>query len=255
MKNLTIDINGTCNIACEFCYQDLDGNELSKEDVLEIVRSKPDFDIVEIGGGEPLLHRELADIIRNIVSDGKKVHVSTNATFIPQSLLDLEESVRSNVIMQVSLHACSAERYKAVTGKDFFDSVISNARILKSLYTTVLNAVIYQKNFDQVREILKIGCGLGIPTRVSLVFPVGRGKSVERLLPEQVDRLRGVLLVEKIMHPGMVDSPLLHEINCPALSEAYGLERKGVCPLHVGRKDYVDPRGKRLGCEFYHRGN
>ncbi len=255
MSNLTVDINGVCNIGCEFCYQDLDGSVLSEDQVLEIVRSKPDFGIVEIGGGEPLLHKDLAGIIRNIVSDGKKVHVSTNATFIPQSLIDLEKSVRNNVTMQVSLHACNRERYKVVTGKDFFDAVINNARTLKNYYNTVLNAVIYQKNLDQVKGILKIGYDLGIPTRISLVFPVGRGKSVERLTREQVDRLRGVLLVEKIMHPGMVDSPLLHEINCPALSEAYGLERKGLCPLQVGQKDYVDPRGKRLGCEFYHRGN
>ena len=35
----TIDINGYCNLRCAFCYQDLDGSELSPERVLAIAEA------------------------------------------------------------------------------------------------------------------------------------------------------------------------------------------------------------------------
>jgi len=250
VDNLTIDINGKCNIGCKFCYQNLDGSLLSKKEVLKIVDQNASSEIIEIGGGEPFLHKELSDIVEGIVARGKRVHISTNATFIPQNILEMEEDVRRNVIMQVSLHASDRERYIAITGKDFFDKVIENAKRLRDLYTTVLSAAIYKENFDQVETILQIGYKLGIPTRINLVMPVGNGRNVELLSPQEVNLLTGILLVEKIAHPSLVESPLLHQLNCPALCKAYGLKKTGTCPLEVGLKEYVSPRGEQLGCEF-----
>lgn len=251
MNTLTIDINGTCNLACNFCYQDLDGSELTKEQILEIVSRNSKFKTLELGGGEPFLHQELADIVKIVVNDNRKVHISTNATFLPEAIIDLEEKIRNNVTMQVSLHAADREMYQMITSNDLFSRVVANARALKQLYGTVLNAVIYQSNLHQVRDILALGYALAIPTRVIPVMPVGKGQDVALLTPQQIDSLKGILLVEKITHPGMVESPLLHENNCLALSQAYGLEKNGLCPLEAGMKQYHDPRGRSLGCEFY----
>lgn len=252
MKTLTIDVNGACNLECEFCYQELDGSQLSREEILKIVKEKPDFGIVEIGGGEPSLHPGLADIIEGIVNEGRKVHVSTNGVIIPEKLLSLDKGTRSRVALQVSLPAGRRETYKEITGKDFFDAAVSNAGILREHYDAVLSTAVYQKNYQEIEDILQISYDLGIPARINLVFPVGKGKDVSLLANEQIDRLKGLLLVEKINNK-MVDSPLIHGINCPALSRAYGFQSTEGCPLTHGTKEYVNPRGAALGCEFYHK--
>ena len=245
-----MDINGICNIGCEFCYQDLDGSKLTKEEVLVIVKTKPDFGVVEIGGGEPMLHPELTDIVQGIVKEGRRAHISTNATVIQQRFLELDSDTKKSVGIQVSLHAADKTRYQEITGKDCFDAVVRNAQILRDNYNTGFNVVVYQRNLDQIGAILQIGYSLSMPVRVNLVFPVRKGNDVDRLKSEQINALRGLLLVEKIGHPGMVESPLLHEINCPALMQAYGLQGSEACPLSVGRKEYYDPKGQTNGCEF-----
>ena len=66
MNNLTIDINGTCNEQCRFCYQDLDGSVLSEEVILRAVDEAKSLGVVEIGGGEPFLDKRIVQLIKNI---------------------------------------------------------------------------------------------------------------------------------------------------------------------------------------------
>ena len=140
------------------------------------------------------------------------------------------------------------------TCDNFFDAVLKNAQTLKDHYRTVLNAVIYQRNLGQVNDLLQISYGLDIPMRITPALPVGKGKDVKLLTAEQVDRLKGLLLVEKIQHPEIIDSPLVHEINCPVLAEAYALEHAGVCPAVAGKKQYYNSQGRASGCEFQVKG-
>src|SRR3989344_1534958 len=253
MNNLTIDVNAACNIGCEFCYQDLDGSELSLDEVINHVESglkTSKFDVVEIGGGEPFMYKSLLKLLTSLTDLGKRSHVSTNATFIPRGLLELEDRVRENTIIQVSLHASNPELYREVTKRNLFNNVISNIRKIKEKYETLISSAIYSKNFDDVSNILKLAYELDLPIRINLVIPEGKGKDVKLLVKEQIAKLRNTLLLEKIKHPGKVDSPLLHENTCYALRDAYGIEKQGLCPIDIASKLYIDPRGKKFACEF-----
>lgn len=248
MRTATIDINGYCNIDCSFCYQDLDGSELSADDVLGRIEDSQ-ADTVEIGGGEPLLHKGLFGILRGIAGAGRRAHISTNATFIPKGMLDLEETVRDATTIQVSLHAGNPELYQKITGSDFFDRVIENTARFKERYTTLMTAAIYQENVDNVPQILDVAERLGVPLRVNLVMPVGKGAEVELIGPGQVQELRTYLFTQRFRGRD-VASPLLQFNNCTALEQGYGIGKKGPCPLDCGMKTYTSPRGETRGCEF-----
>jgi MoaA/NifB/PqqE/SkfB family radical SAM enzyme len=249
MKNLTIDINGTCNERCRFCYQTLDGFILLEEEVMRLVNDS-DTDVVEIGGGEPFLDKRIVGIIRGIRAQDKRVHVSTNATVIPQGLLDLEQRAKNGTQIQVSLHASNTVLYEQITGKNLFDDAVRNIRTLKPHFSMLMTSAIYEDNLSDVPQLVNLAEELGLPLRVNLVFPIGNGRNVNRLTPQQVNQLRGYLLQQKIIKGDKVDSPLIHANNCYALSEAYGLERQGICPFDCG-KVYVTPKGEKSGCEFY----
>ena len=111
LDSLTIDINAYCNLRCTFCYQDLNGAHMTKSAILAIVEQHPDAPSVEIGGGEPLMHREIIPLMKDISARGKRIHIATNATYLPQGMLTLEDEVREMTTMQVSLHAANPELF------------------------------------------------------------------------------------------------------------------------------------------------
>lgn len=245
---LTLDINSYCNLRCEFCYQELDGSKLGEEEIFRAI-DEDGVSLVEIGGGEPFLDKRVVDIIDSIRRRGKEVHVSTNGTVIPPAFLDLE-SRAGEIGVQVSLHASNPRLYEQVTGRDFFGKVIKNVQLLRQHFPVNLSSTVYQTNFEDVPNLVELAEDLSLPLRVNLVFPVGKGKNVSLLDRRQVDQLKGYLLGERVRRREAIDSPLIHENNCYALAEAYGVERKGICPLDCG-KVYVSPNGKVGRCEFY----
>src|SRR5947199_915768 len=79
-----------CNLACAGCgkidYPDQILNQrLSVADCLEAVDSCG-APVVSIAGGEPLLHKELPDVVRGIIARRKFVYLCTNALLMEKKL-------------------------------------------------------------------------------------------------------------------------------------------------------------------------
>ncbi len=248
--SLTIDINGYCNLDCDFCYQDLDGSTLPKDKLMRVVDENSHLDVVELGGGEPFLDVRINDLVKTLREKGKLIHISTNGSRIPPGFLELDDAVREGTQVQVSLHASNPELYRQITGKDLFHRVVENIGRLKERYTTVVSTAVYQKNVVDVPHIVELVYRMGVPLRVNPVFPEGKGKEVELLTPQQIGQLTGYLLAQHLAKRRMVDSPLIHPNVCGALEQSYGLPKRGPCPIEAGTKLYISPRGERFNCEF-----
>ncbi len=250
MKKLTIDINAYCNEKCRFCYQSLDGTVLPEERILEIIDENPDAKTIGIGGGEPFLDKRIIEFIRHIHDRERNVHISTNATIIPENLLALEEKARKRTQIQVSLHASNPALYEQITGRSLFDRVIGNIKTLKDYFPTLITSAIYEDNFNDVQNIVNLAERLDLPLRINLVFPEGKGKYVGRLNQKQIDQLRGYLLGQRVLKGNKIESSLIHKNNCIAIGKSYGIKKESKCPLDYG-KTYVSPNGSVSGCEFY----
>ncbi|HML14427.1 MAG TPA: adenosyl-hopene transferase HpnH, partial [Xanthobacteraceae bacterium] len=79
-----------CNLACAGCgkidYPDKILNQrLSVDECLEAVDSCG-APVVSIAGGEPLLHRELPQVVNGIIARGKFVYLCTNALLMEKKL-------------------------------------------------------------------------------------------------------------------------------------------------------------------------
>ena len=251
MTILNININAFCNEECEFCSQTLDRSILPEEDILRLVDASPDAQSIQISGGEPFMDKRLVLLLVTLRERGRNVHVVTNATVLPKGLLDLEERIRRGIQIQASLHASTRELYHKITGRDKFSRVLTNIRRLKPAYTTLISTVAYQANREDIPHIVDLAIDkLHVPIRINLVFPIGKGKDVERLTFAQVDRLRGYLLAQHLQRPGMVESPLIHPNICAAITSAYSIPKVGSCPVDCAAKTYVSPRGEISSCEF-----
>lgn len=156
---LGIDVANGCNFRCAFCYHSIDPiylkkmgfkTELMKMDtfrnIVEQIKGFPDrLKSITFGGiGEPLLHKQLSDMIRMVKRTNKTDRVSlvTNGSRLESELsLALVDAGLDEMI--VSVEALSSERYYKITKKKIdFENYVKNIRYL---YEHKKNCMIYVK--------------------------------------------------------------------------------------------------------------
>jgi radical SAM protein with 4Fe4S-binding SPASM domain len=129
---MEISPSGACNHRCTFCALDyLDyrpsflKTDLLKERLTEL--GKLGLKSVMMGGeGEPLLHRDLADIILHTKSCGIDVAITTNGVLLTSDFA--EKTVNSISWIKASINAGTPETYGAIhrTRPDDFHRVLQN---------------------------------------------------------------------------------------------------------------------------------
>lgn len=106
---------GTCNMTCNFC----DGAPKSmkgenSEDVITTIQKLVDvgLDTLVISGGEPLLRKDIVDIIRFSHSKGLEVYLSTNGLLLPPVYSLIKDYI---VCIGLPLDGSSREMHKLMT--------------------------------------------------------------------------------------------------------------------------------------------
>ena len=100
---------GGCNFRCPFCHnaslvlpEALQAADGGTEAVLSFLKKRQGLlDGVAVTGGEPLLHADMADFLREVKALGYRVKLDTNGTF-PDRLISLvEERLVDRVAMDI----------------------------------------------------------------------------------------------------------------------------------------------------------
>lgn len=202
---VVVDITNNCNLNCINCLRNSSEEEkglLSKSKmdklIADISEAKP-F-IVNISGGEPLLHiEEVKYFVKNIRKYVSKVVIYTNGTLITQAnLLSLIEAGVTS--FRVSVDSASPDIHNKLRGKDnAFEATIESLRLLKNnnIFTDIL-AVINKLNVNEIDEIRELAYQCADSITFIPVAPLGRGKHSELLL----DTDEMVLFFQKISLSG-----------------------------------------------------
>lgn len=249
MKKVQYDITTECNLDCDICYMALESTELVPEFIRADIQTHSPSTLITIGGGEPFLHNKLEEIITGILDHGNPIHLSTNATLIPNWFYQIEEEKRKKIIVQASLLAATRQKYSEICGQDYLDIAIRNISKLKNYYRTFIHSPIYRKNLGEVSNLIRLSQSLDIPLHLDLVIPIGRAKNVSLLNENDIQNLRDLLFPYNAL--GIVSTGILNsECICPILSKYYPFrlssERK--CP--ADNRLYIDPAGKIKNCVF-----
>jgi radical SAM protein with 4Fe4S-binding SPASM domain len=134
---LYLEVTNACNLTCKTCpltYGRVESPALLTFDkVRSLVSQFPSATRIVLHGiGEPLLNKELPQIIRYLKAAGKYVLFNSNATLLnaawQQALIDsqLDE-------YRVSLDATTPESYAKVRGKPMFPLILKNLRRFTAL--------------------------------------------------------------------------------------------------------------------------
>lgn len=153
-----------CNFRCPYCHNPELISSRSETvpkvpDLLEFLKTrKGKLDGVVITGGEPTIHKDLPDFIKQIKDMGYCVKLDTNGTN-PQML---ENLIENNLIDYVAMDIkAPIEKYeRVVCSKVNTDNILKSIQILKKseidyeFRTTVVKSQLLPEDFEKIGEMI-----------------------------------------------------------------------------------------------------
>lgn len=198
-----------CNLRCTHCYQ-TGGKiaELSLFEIKEVLGEITDMldswsdayqlefsQSLNVTGGEPLLRKDLFEILHEMRSADFAVYLLTNGTLIDKEkanhLADL--GVKG---VQVSIEG-SEDIHDSIRGTgSFAASCLGVKHLLNAGLRVTLNATLSEINGDKFREMVQIANSLGVQRLgFSRLVPSGRGLD---LVDQMIDRQKIKKIYESI---------------------------------------------------------
>ena len=189
-KMLLLHITNKCNMLCRHCVYDSGIRKLDEMSLKTIVRIIKEYSEITFGsgiigliGGEPLVRKEIFQIIEEINKTQLLVRVTTNGNFSEKYLMKLLKYKIDRVTL--SLGGVIPQTHDwLVNKKDHFYKVIDNIKLFKSkgIFTAV-NIVLHKNNIFQVVPLLELFISLNIDNASFLFFtPIGRGKNISEMV-------------------------------------------------------------------------
>ncbi|MBN1600713.1 MAG: radical SAM protein [Chitinispirillaceae bacterium] len=178
------NVTRRCNLKCMHCYSESENleydGELNKEESLRFLDSLADFKVpvVLFSGGEPLIRKDVFELISHARSKGMRAVVSTNGTLITQDVaLRLKDAGLSYV--GVSLDGLR-DRHDYFRGlKGAFDRSIEGIRACTKAGVKVgLRFTITRDNVEDIPGVFKLLENEEVP-RICFYHLVYTGRAAE----------------------------------------------------------------------------
>jgi cyclic pyranopterin phosphate synthase len=126
IDTLRMSLTQRCPYSCFFCHHEGEndkGKEMGLADIEQIVKHASTHGIhkVKLTGGEPLLRKDILDIIKKISPLVTDLSMTTNGLFLEDMALSLKQAGLSRV--NVSIHSLDPEIYYQITGSKDLEKV------------------------------------------------------------------------------------------------------------------------------------
>ena len=183
-KKLRISVTDRCNFACLFCMPEKDKiSWIPKEEILEFgeieritrVLASLGIEKVRITGGEPLLRRDLEQLVRELalIKGVRSIDMTTNGWYLEQKAEALRKAGLRGVT--VSLHSLHADRFAKISGNDALPRVLRGIdRALDAgLRPVKINSVaIRGYNDDEIMDLVEYARERSISIRFIEFMPL-----------------------------------------------------------------------------------
>jgi radical SAM protein with 4Fe4S-binding SPASM domain len=196
-----------CNLACEHCYLDAGGSPLVRTEnfadrselgtdecfrvIDEIAAFAPEC-LTILTGGEPLLRRDILEIVRRAAERGLWVVVGTNGVRITENVARrlAEAGARGLSLSLDALDADRHDRFRRVRGA--WQNTVEGAEILnRTGLPFIVQTTAGSHNLGELEAIADFAHGRLAAKVWNLYFlvPTGRGQFVSDISPAQYDEV------------------------------------------------------------------
>ncbi len=184
LSSAAITVTGSCTLVCKHCYSDSSPRVTDQFTFEELKRILSDVKLngiehVFLGGGEPLLHPRLSDVVALAKGKQLNVAVSTNGQLITYEILARLLDAGLTHDLSVSLDGPTAKINDYARGKGSFAKTLQGMYILNRFGKIVwgLNQVVYRQNLGFSGQTADLAKRLGASYFNLIRFtPFGRGR-------------------------------------------------------------------------------
>ena len=208
LNDLFLEVTSRCNARCEHCGSScgdfVPKDEITKEElmgVLDDVASHYDASRVSlfITGGEPLVRKDLFEIMDYANKLGFRWGMTTNGMLVNKRIVDKMEKTNMRTV-SISLDGPKEihESFRKVPGS--FDKIIRGIKLMQKCPTIrdlQVTTVVNKKNIMYLDDIYRILKKINVKNwRIIQVDPIGRAKNNKELLldPEQLRYMYNYIL-------------------------------------------------------------
>ncbi len=183
-----LEVIGACNLTCRHCFAGVlprNHRPLALPEMDQLFAELAGLGSFRLGltGGEPLLRKDLLDILDAATTHGLHPCLTTNALLLDERLAR-ELGRRSLVWLNVSLEGARAETNDAVRGAGVFDRVLEKLELLGRHARFTLAFTITAQNAGEVADCVDLARAVGAHTAVFRpLYPVGVAAAHPGLMP------------------------------------------------------------------------
>jgi cyclic pyranopterin phosphate synthase len=183
LLNFRIAITPRCNLRCDYCHKEGEENcakeiaeEMTVDEIVRIARIAVSLDIarIKLTGGEPLMRKDLCEIVKGIASIPglKDLSMATNGAMLAFQTQELRACGLRRV--NISLPTLNAETYRKLTDGKIEDALEGVKAAVASGFSPVkLNMVILNGvNVDAVPEMMEFARQTGTILQLIELDPI-----------------------------------------------------------------------------------
>ena len=245
VSDLRVSVTDRCNFHCVYCHNeglgdtrgpaDATAGEMTAEHVVRLLRVAREFDVtrVKFTGGEPLLRRDLEEIVR-AVSPFMEVSLTTNGSLLANRAQALADAGVTRV--NISIDTLDARHFRSVR-RGSLEPVLAGleAALAAGLAPVKINTVLMDDTLGELPELVDfVAQRRDLHLQLIEVMPEIRSDMLERRV--DLDKVRAWLRERT----GRVEQRTMHHRN------VYHLESGATVEL-------VDPVGNAEFCANCHR--
>ncbi|NQU99081.1 glycosyltransferase [Candidatus Woesearchaeota archaeon] len=159
--NITIGTTSRCNYYCVKCgiWEENKKDFLSREEIKHIILKLKNWlgsFVFTISGGEPMLRKDIYDIISFCTQNGIMTHLLTNGSLLnSKSMQKLESSGLS--FLSVSLESVNPEIHDSIVGaKGSCEHLKNVMRVSKDFsFKTFISTVLMKENLESIKSLVE----------------------------------------------------------------------------------------------------
>lgn len=248
---ISINVTRKCNLRCRHCLSSsgkADPNELTTKEFFNLIdqlreAGKPIF---AIGGGEPLMRRDLFEVIAYARENDIPVSIVTNGTLVNEEVAQKLNTLKLTNIT-VSIDGLK-KNHEFIRDEGNFERAIVGIKILRQYVSTAklnMRVIVNAKNIGDCPELIDLAEKLGLDTiRLAPVLPIGRAVENQYLLLSQEQYLQFLKDCHKI------EAKI--EVVLPDKKIDPEMLRPGEFGCHCGKEIcWITQTGEVYPCIFY----
>jgi radical SAM protein with 4Fe4S-binding SPASM domain len=239
-------ITDGCNLRCPYCYASSEKclpGELTTEQSLDLVSQIAAFGTKTIvfTGGEPMLRKDLFQIVQHARDSGLKCNIITNATMI-RTAAQAQRFAELFTLVTVSVDGGTAETHDRTRGKGAFEKTRKALKLLNAAgVVPAINHIVTSDNIDELESFATFMNGIEVHSiRLMNHNDLGRGAGDDYDFGWQ-DHLRVQQLVWT--------SPIAGKLRVDGPRPASPCSVKGNCGMG-GNEIYINSLGDIYPCKL-----